>query len=332
MNCQERFLRALFSALETGGLPYLVWRNWGALPIELGRGDLDLVCGRADHPHLEATALEIAGRTGWRLYAREPKFTSVHFRFVREDAAPNLRTLRLDLHDGLKWLGLPWLTASEMLAEARVIDGLTVASERHAHLGTVVYQLLARRRVAERYREPARQTLVNEPDSSREFLTHVAGRRLAESLVRAISDSQWPSVSKLASRLRRAVVVRRTSHHPLASAASVGRAVPVLVSRLREPLGMNVYIKGPPGAVASIVERLPERLAGVFGGVVLEPTGGPVQRWRRAVRGSISVSTRGSALGQDALSIDLSFCPADADTLEWVLDQMCAHRERRLRS
>jgi hypothetical protein len=122
------FLKDLFGALKSSGIPYCVLRNYEGLPESLRGSDLDLLVGEgaalaAIRRVIVETVDKHRGRMLWR--AKNESLSSALC--VAGAGTGAVWGVAIDVFTGLRWRGIDYYDARWLLSRARERDGVRVA-------------------------------------------------------------------------------------------------------------------------------------------------------------------------------------------------------------
>ena len=247
---------AVFRAWHQARIPFLILRNYEELP-HFTTNDIDVLVAPNDLRRAEVTLLAAARESGFRLVNRG-EFATLALYLAAEDGNTQAH---FDLFTNLKWRGFDFLDCRAFLAH-RVDRGLfAVPHPAHEAATNLLAHFVFTGQVKEKYRAGIAAGFQAEPAAATELLAGTCGPALAAALVAAGARGDWSGIERQAGALRRNLVLRQLTFHPLRTAGTFLRDGARLVRRFLRPPGLTIVLCGADGsgkstAAASAIERL----------------------------------------------------------------------------
>lgn len=248
------FLKDLFGALESSGIPYCVLRNYEGLPESLLGSDLDLLVGEgaalaATRRVIVETVDKHRGRMLWR--AKNESLSSALC--VAGAGTGAVWGVAIDVFTGLRWRGIDYYDARWLLSRARERDGVRVAGFCDASVVGVLKDLLegGRLRPGKRYARDAATAFGEITPMERRIITgFFPGAE--DQLARALGDGVPAEPRQLVRALRRALL-RRFAASPLIFGRRLVKQWLIYGRRIRQPEGIFIAVLGFDGAGKSTI-------------------------------------------------------------------------------
>jgi thymidylate kinase len=261
MSCvPEKWIPALFDAWRQRDIQFVVLRNYEQLPHAIGN-DLDVLVDPGRIAEAEAVLDSVLTPLGGRVHHRA-EFSPISLFFHDKNT---LCQYHLDLFRDLKWRGVELLPTHEVLAGARLHNGIPVPARQDEAVLNLLTRLLYGGYVREKYKSSISTAFHLEPPGVSRRLCQALGVS-GQWLAQAVRDGHWDQVERRAGRLRW-LLIARTWRHPVRIAASWGADALRLMNRFRRVPGLVLVFTGPDGSgKTSVGEQVKYRLAGTFYG------------------------------------------------------------------
>ena len=316
-----RLLTCVFEGWNRAGIPFVILRNYENLPAATSN-DVDVLVEPSRLKEAEQVSIGAAKTAGYRLHNRI-EFASLGLFFYEPQA---LQQIQVDLYPELAWRGFTVLRADAVIAE-RVDSGLfAIPHPVHEACISLLGRLLQHGEVAEKYKPQILAGFRSEVEKAKRVLSEPFGIALSDGLVNRVLAENWAGVADLARPLRRALMFRALTRHPLATAAVLIRAGLRILRRWFRPGGMVLVILGADGSGKSTVAaQLIERLRPTFPpGKGLQVHWKPVVffRQRRQPSGKPNIDPH----GQPARGLLASVCYLTGHWLEYLLGSLLQFR------
>jgi len=250
----------IFQDWRCAGLEFLVLRNYEELPASTSN-DVDVLIRPAKLRQAEELMIGAARQCGYFLHNRV-EFATVSYFFFHP---ASLRQIQIDLFSSLKWHTFELVDTEVVLAE-RVDRGLfAIPHPVHEAVLNLLTRLIYHGLVKEKYKPGILAGFRTAPDRVKGILGECFGRELADRLVEFCLAGDWAKAEGLWRPLQRALVWRRFTRHPWATAWSVLVDARRGVGRVARPGGITVVVLGADGSGKSTVgQRVREDLRNTF--------------------------------------------------------------------
>lgn len=246
----SQLVTAVFRSWQDAGIDFLVLRNYEGLPSFISN-DVDVLLTSAQLRAAEDTLLSTARAAGFRLHNRA-EFATLAFYFSGESSNTQVH---FDLFTALKWRSFDFLSCEDFLE--RKISGELFSVPHPAHeaatnlLATMIYT----GKVKAKYKSSITSGFRNERAVANSLMAQTYGPRLADFVVDAGAKEAWAQLEAATSALRRALIGRQLTRHPLSTFASFLKDGARLFKRIVHPPGLGVVFCGADGSGKSTVGR-----------------------------------------------------------------------------
>ncbi len=253
-------ITAVFQEWRREGRPFLVLRNYERLP-EFTSNDIDVLVPATGRPQAEQSLLRAARKQGFELLIRA-EFATLSF-FLAHPASG--AQAHFDLFTGFWWRGFELIDSSGFLAR-RVDRGLfDVPQPVDEAVNSLTGHLVHAGKAKDKYRALAQSVFRSEPDAARALLASTYGPPLAEWTVSTASRGDWAQLERQVPAMRRALIIRQLTRHPLKTAGSLLRTWARWARRWLRPPGVAVALCGADGCGKSTaMNLLVQEVAGTF--------------------------------------------------------------------
>lgn len=251
-------LLRLFSEYERRGIGYCVLRNFDGLPDRIESRDLDIMVEPAARVRCREAVRSAAMAEGCLVYSHYVDDRSEQTYLVRRMGPGSLFTLKLDVVFGVELYGVRVIEAAEVIGKRERRASWYVAAPVYEVLDKLVFSLLVRSAVPEKYHDKYRWIVQTHRGEMRERFARVLGERRAKSICDRIERDGCGGVTKLTRAGKVAVLARAVCRSPH---RQVMHMFEFLWHRLRNtitPKGEFVSVSGPDGSGKTTVLDLAE--------------------------------------------------------------------------
>ena len=256
----SRLVTSVFRAWEEHSVPFLILRNYEALPRST-TNDIDVLVEPRALRQAERALIDAAREQGFRLHNRA-RFATLALYLSRK--ATGLQ-VHFDLFSTLRWRGFDFLPASELLRNKAGHGLFSVPHPAHEAAASLLGSVLYTGRVKPKYRASISSGFRAEPALALDLLAGTYGKRLAATMVKAGAQGTWAEIESLAGALRRALVRRQTLRRPLKTATTLASEAVRLAGRWLQPPGLTLVLLGADGSGKSTAARaMIDGLSGTF--------------------------------------------------------------------
>lgn len=265
-QCFAPFIRAVFFSLELEGIPYVVLRNYDALPVDPGH-DIDILI-KPEFLSTIATVLErSAERSGWRLIQTSKRYGFQSFIFVSTDEVGDHRSLKWDIWGPISWKGLTWID-TDMVMETRRRDsrGFYIPAPGIEAATLLLKELLQVGLLNRQYTTRICSLVHEDPTTFKITLKRFYGEKLAESIYVDVKGEDWDAIEKESMHLRRCLLIKSLQRHPVKSILNIMLFVKGhVIDFVRGRNSVFICFIGPDGSGKSTMSsHVMERLQDLF--------------------------------------------------------------------
>ncbi len=255
----SRFLTVLFRRWEERSLPYLVLRNYEALP-ETTSNDVDVLVDPASLGDAARLLRVVADETGWMLHnVAEFACTSVYL--FNPDT---LEQVHIDLMGGIRWHFLQYGDHRRLLDARSPCRGFFIPAPAHEAAINLMTRLLYGGYVRDKYRDGIQNASIRDKGSLREFLAPWIGVTLASSFSDAAARGDWRFIEARTASARM-MVLRANLRRPVQLAARVLADIGRLTARWVRAPGLCIVFAGPDGCgKTSVANGVAQALSATF--------------------------------------------------------------------
>ncbi len=255
----SRFLTVLFRRWEEQSLPYLVLRNYEALPATTSN-DVDVLIGPASLGDAARLLRVAAGETGWKLHnVAEFACTSVYL--FNPDT---LEQVHIDLMGGIRWHFLQYGDHRLLLDARRPCRGFFIPAPAHEAAINLMTRLLYSGSVREKYRTGIQSAATRHGAMFTDALAPWIGRRTASRFCSLAAAGNWPAIEHAATRARLQVLLANL-RRPWSMLHRLGRDMARFARRTLHPPGLFVVFLGPDGSgKTTVAEGVAQRMSATF--------------------------------------------------------------------
>ena len=249
------FILRLLRQFEDVGIRYCVLRSYEQLPDEHGN-DLDILVAEKDLPMARSGVMDVSRDLGWHKVAEVRRFGYNGLYFCSPDRAE--RWLLVDLFTETHWRGLSYTSKEKILEERVRFKDFHVAGPGAEAALLVVKELLPWGKVKSKNmaRDRIQYCAVKDEHGFLECLRPAFGKRTGTLLLRASKVGDWDSIESRVNRLRRALLIRSLTRHPLRQPlAWIEFLYGHIVHRIRKPLGFFIVVLGPDGCGKTTIAK-----------------------------------------------------------------------------
>jgi len=256
----EALLISIFESWTKRGIEFLVLRNYENLPSSTGN-DVDVLVAPNQLETAERLMIAAARQCGYLMHNRVEFATLSCFFFHPE----SLNQIQIDLFSTLSWHAFEIVSTREVLEERQKRGLFCIPHPVHEAVIDLLTRLVYQGSVKEKYRPVILAGFSQFPDRARALLAKCFGDRLASEIVRLSLGQQWESVERMWRTLRRELVLRRATRHPIGTLGSLFGDGLRFIRRMVAPGGLVVVVMGPDGSGKSTVsEVVVEKLRNTF--------------------------------------------------------------------
>ena len=262
---EAEVLEALFAGFATHHLRYAVLRNYESLPHSVGARDIDMVVHPDDLEAASTLVKELAGRMGLRYgnFFSDERLTQ--FALVGRDDAAGLLQIKIDFFIRSEVYGIEFLSADEMLRDARDYNGVVVVADHVQLLDKWIFHLLVGRPLHPKYDlDFAAIAGPQGPVVTRALRRFLPEDRAAE-LVTKLADGKGSTLVLSADERRRALARLCGAQ----GANALPRTLRFAIFRLRDrliPHGVFLSVSGPDGSgKTTVIDMVITQLGAIYG-------------------------------------------------------------------
>jgi len=268
-SVQETFeadvLGALFAGLVSSGVRHAVLRNYEQLPRSVGARDIDIVV----HPEDLRAACAVVTGTAETRGLRYGNFFSderlTQFALVGRDEIGGLLQIKIDFFVRSEIYGIQFLSAQEMLADARDHNGVAVVADHVLVLDKWLFHLLVGKALGAKYDATFAAIAQDRPTPLIASLSRLLPQIRAAALVDALAEGKGSTLVLPKSERRRALRRLWRAQGARALRRSLRFAAYRLRDRLR-PHGVFLSISGPDGAgKTTVIDMVIAQVEAIFG-------------------------------------------------------------------
>lgn len=251
---------AVFEAWRSAGVEFLVLRNYEKLPRETGN-DIDVLVLPGHLARAEEVLVSTAARIGYRLHNRA-EFSPVSLFFYHPESC---RQIQFDLFHCLNWRGFALLQPEAVLTRRTETGLFAIPHPAHEVVLNLITRLIYHGQVREKYKPGIARVIKQDPAAATAVLAELFGQRLAQAVIQSVRSEVWTDIEDQTGALRRRLICRQMTFHPVRTLWSVLRDVKRLAGRLWCPPGMTVVLLGADGCgKSSVAAGLIESLRPTF--------------------------------------------------------------------
>jgi thymidylate kinase len=244
----SRFVTAVFRAWQQAGIAFLVLRNYENLPNSISN-DIDILLNPSQLRAAEESLLATASSTGFRLHNRA-EFATLALYFSNNHSNAQVH---FDLFTDLKWRSFDFLCCDEFLQRRNNRDLFFIPHPADEATTNLLATMIYTGKVKEKYKPSIATGFRNEPAIATSLLARTYGRRLAKVVVASGAKENWPQLEAATPAVRRALITRQLTRHPLATLASFFKDSARLLKRFIHPPGLTVVLCGADGSGKSTI-------------------------------------------------------------------------------
>ena len=286
MTEQERisqFIATAFRAWQSGGVDFLVLRNYDRLPNAVSN-DIDVLVS-AQHARRAEEILRTAARqTGFRLHNRA-EYSTLALYFSADTGAQ----VHFDLFTALKWRGFHFLKTDRYLAK-KIDKGLfSIPHSAHEAATNLLATMIYTGRVKEKYKPSIAGGFKTKKTRPSVCLRKPTGKDRLNSSSKAGANERWVELERATASLRRSLISRQILRQPLGTIGSLLGNTARILKRYIHPPGLCVVLCGADGSGKSTVATgLATALSGSF-----SPEKGRHFHWKPPVFSGARQASRG---------------------------------------
>jgi len=250
-EASSRMVRAVFAAWTQAGIDWLVLRNYENLP-ESTTNDIDVLLVSRDVERAEKIMREQAGVAGFSLHNRA-EFATLAFYFSHQETGV---VVHFDLFTALKWRSFDFLRCDRFLARKRNLGLFCAPHVAHEAVTSLLATMIYTGQVKEKYKGAVQAGFAAEPAEATALLTETYGERLARLVVEAATAGQWERIEAATPKLRRALIARQLTNHPIRTVRSFLMDAARVVTRFLRPPGLTLVLCGADGSGKSTISTM----------------------------------------------------------------------------
>jgi len=263
---EGKVLQALFEGIDGAGLRYAVLRNYERLPHSVGARDIDIVV----HPDDLAAACAVVKETVARMRLRYGNYFAderlTQFALVGRDNAGGLLQIKIDFFVRSEVYGIEFLSAEEMLRDARGHNGISVVAEPVLLLDKWIFHLLVGRPLHPKYdADFAAIARANGPALERKLSQLLSAQRAAE-LVAGLAKGRGSTLPVVPRAERLRALSRLWAGQGV---AAIPGSLRFLAFRLRDrlrPDGVFLSVSGPDGSgKTTVIDMVLAQMGAIYG-------------------------------------------------------------------
>ena len=262
---EAEVLEALFAGFAAHHLRYAVLRNYESLPQSVGARDIDIVVHPDDLGAACKLITEIAGRMSLRYgnYFADERLTQ--FALVGRDDTGGLLQIKIDFFIRSEVYGVEFISAQEMLRDARDHNGIAVVSDHVQLLDKWIFHLLVGRSLHAKYDTGFAAIARTEGPAVTRALMRFLPEDRAMALVTKLAEGKGSTLILSAGERRRALVRLWVTQ----GAAALPRMLRFVSFRLRDrliPHGVFLSVSGPDGSgKTTVIDMVITQLGAIYG-------------------------------------------------------------------
>src|ERR1035441_10151163 len=212
----SQLVTAVFRAWQQANIRFLILRNYESLPHSSAKG-IDVLVAPGQLRQAEQTLLTAASQTGFRLHNRvQFADLALHFSSPLTNAQA-----RFDLFTALKWRGFDFVSCQEFLQRKVSMELFCIPHPADETATRLLNSLIYTGKVNEKCRPAITAGCQAEPAAVTELLARTYGAANARFLVTNAAEAKWDALEAATGRLRRAMVLRQLTRHPLHTMTSM---------------------------------------------------------------------------------------------------------------
>lgn len=242
-------LTGLFAEFESGGVSYLVLRNYEELP-ESTTNDVDLLINPLELNQAVRCLKKVAFDTGWMLH-NVGEFSCWTFHLYHQET---LAQVHIDFMCGLKWHSFLFADHQSMFRERRRFKCFYIPSQEHEAATNLLTRLLYSGSVREKYRDGIAEAGMQVAEKLFGVLSPWIGSKLAREFVEASNKREWKRIER-ATNTARAHVIIANLRKPLSFVIRILSDVCRLIRRVVDSPGLSLVLVGGDDVKTACVAR-----------------------------------------------------------------------------
>ena len=304
---------AVFRAWQQANIRFFILRNYESLPHSTANG-IDVLVATEQLRPAEQALLRAASQTGFRLHNRV-QFAALAL--YLSSPQTNVQA-HFDVRTSLEWRGFDFVSCQEFLQREVSGELFCIPHPADETATKLLASLICTGKVNEKCRPAITAGCQAEPAAVTELLARTYGAAHAQFLVANATQANWDALEAATDRLRRAMVLRQLTRHPLRTMTSLLAAARRLAGRFLWPPGLTVVLCGADGSGKSTAAHA--IMAGLSG--TFPPQEVRHFHWKPPVFSARRQAARGPATnphGLPARNPAVSLCYFGVHWLEFLL-------------